>query len=145
MWISSHLVVSKPYPVIYNAECEDMIHKRLTFRVVVRRWKCLQQKNVTTARCQTKNSTLADTAQICHTPGWRVPSVKRSGLPCQISVWGKKDVKYLPSCQWGMCSTYEKGSSATHRIKRQQGPGSFETVPCHLQFSKRMNCERITG
>lgn len=35
MWIlTNYLVVSKPYPVVCNGKREDMVHKRLTLRVV---------------------------------------------------------------------------------------------------------------
>lgn len=40
-----YLVVSKPYPIVCNGECEDVVHKRLTLRVVARGGKCLQQEN----------------------------------------------------------------------------------------------------
>ena len=42
MW--SHLVVSEPDPVVCDAECEDVVHERLTFGVIVWCGECLQQK-----------------------------------------------------------------------------------------------------
>lgn len=39
-----YLVVSKPNPVICNGEGENMVHKRLTLRMVAWGGKGLQQK-----------------------------------------------------------------------------------------------------
>lgn len=42
--LTNYLVVSKPYPIICNGECEDMVHKRLTLGVVVWSRKRLTEK-----------------------------------------------------------------------------------------------------
>lgn len=43
--VEYYLVVSKPYPLVCDGECEDMVHKRLTLRVIMRCRKCLKQEN----------------------------------------------------------------------------------------------------
>lgn len=40
-----YLIISEPYPVVCNGESEDMIHERLTLRMVARCGKSLQQQN----------------------------------------------------------------------------------------------------
>lgn len=56
-----YLVVSKPYPVFCNCECEDMVHERLTLRVVARSSKCLQKSNTMITFLEFKNSDIQPT------------------------------------------------------------------------------------
>ena len=45
VFCTHYLVVSKPYPIVCDGECEDVVDKRLTLRMVAWSGKRLQQKN----------------------------------------------------------------------------------------------------
>lgn len=95
--VKHYLVISEPYPVVCNSECEDMVHKRLTLRVVPWSGKRLGQKEAMSTcmffflkdvqRAQLSEFMFASSdMQLVYRPGWRAPSVEHTEDPYQISV-----------------------------------------------------------